>query len=150
SRAISPKPAGGELLAAPARPSRVSAPRAAICEGWSLITRSAACWGVSRWEASVSRSWVHPRSVAEVEADRLHHLERRALGEDVGGREHPGVLLDHGRGCGSDPLFQAALERSPRVVAVLDEVGRQVDGVERLPGALGDVRHVLLVQGNVL
>jgi len=30
SRARSPKPAGGELMAAPARPSRVSAPRAAM------------------------------------------------------------------------------------------------------------------------
>src|SRR5256712_5824560 len=109
--------------------------------------RSAASAGGRR---SGRESWVHPPAVAEVEADRLHHLERRALGEDVGGREHPGVLLDHGRGCGSDPLFQAALERSPGVVAVLHEVARQVDGVERLPGALGDVRHVLLMQGNVL
>src|SRR6266487_843810 len=58
--------------------------------------RSAASAGGRR---SGRESWVHPRSVAEVEADRLHHLERRALGEDVGGREHPGVLLDHGCGC---------------------------------------------------
>src|SRR6266704_4221477 len=55
--------------------------------------RSAASAGGRR---SGRESWVHPRSVAEVEADRLHHLERRALGEDVGGREYPGVLLDHG------------------------------------------------------
>src|SRR5205823_327966 len=44
--------------------------------------RSAASAGGRR---SGRESWVHPRSVAEVEADRLHHLERRALGEDVGG-----------------------------------------------------------------
>src|SRR5207237_8773891 len=38
-------------------------------------------------------SGMHLRAVAEVEADRLHHPERRALGEPVGGREHAGVLL---------------------------------------------------------
>ena len=98
----------------------------------------------------VAKSWVHPRAVAEVEADRLHHLERGAGGEDVGGREHARVLLDHRCGCGGRALVQAALERGPGVVAVLHEVGRRVDGVERLPGAGGDVRHVLLVQGDVL
>ena len=76
--------------------------------------RSAASAGGRR---SGRESWVHPRSVAEVEADRLHHLERRALGEDVGGREHPGVLLDHGCGCGSDhssrPPLNAAQGLSP-------------------------------------
>src|SRR6266700_1060034 len=193
SRARSPKPAGRELMAAPARPSRVSAPRAVSllrpdetltveCPIGSpkvfasftvdtlFLSTTSDPWTGPRRSARAARrspaaprsaasaggrragreSWVHPRSVAEVEADRLHHLERRALGEDVGGREHARVLLDHGCGCGSDPLFQAALERSSGVVAVLHEVGRQVDGVERLPGALGDVRHVLLVQGNVL
>ena len=65
--------------------------------------------------ASGSRSWVHPPAVAEVEADRLHHLERRALGEDVGGREHARVLLDHGCGCGPGEFVQAALERVSRV-----------------------------------
>src|SRR5260370_15966249 len=111
---------------------------AAICEGWESITRRAACWGVSR-----SRSWVHPPAVAEVEADRLHHLERRALGEDVGCREHARVLLDHGCGSGPRHLVQAALERGPQVLAVLDEVGRQIDAVDRLPAALGDICHVL-------
>src|SRR6266566_6597091 len=113
---------------------------AAICQGWESITRRAACRGVSRWLTRAdrgSRSWVYPPAVAEVEADRLHHLERRALGEDVGGREHARVLLDHGRGCGPGEFVQAALERGPHVLAVLHEVGRQVDGVERLPGALG-------------
>src|SRR5215472_16734590 len=107
---------------------------AAICEGWSSITRRAAFWGVSRWLTRAergSRSWVHPPAVAEVEADRLHHLERRALGEDVGGREHARVLLDHGCGSGPRHLVQADLERGPARVDDVDEheclVVRQVD-----------------------
>jgi pimeloyl-ACP methyl ester carboxylesterase len=65
---------------------------------------------------------VHPRAVAEVEPDRLHHPEGRALGEDVGGREHAGVLLDHGSGCSSDHLVQAALERCPEAAGNHEKV----------------------------
>ncbi len=97
-----------------------------------------------------SRSWVYPPAVAEVEADRLHHLERRALGEDVGGREHTRVLRDHGGGSGPCHLVQADLERGPQVLAVLDEDGRQIDAVDRLPAALGDICHVLLMQRHVV
>src|SRR4029077_2823677 len=93
-----------------------------------------------------SPSGVHPRSVAKVEPDGLHHLERRSVGEHVRGCEHARVLFDHGCGCGSDHLVQAAPERRLDILAVLLEVTRQVGAVDRLPGALGDVRHVLLVQ----
>src|SRR5260221_5411081 len=130
--------------------ARKSAPS---CEGWESITRRAACWGVSRWLTRAdpgSRSWMHPPAVAEVEADRLHHLERRALGEDIGGREHARVLLDHRCGSGPRHLVQAALERGPHVLAVLDEDGRQIDAVDRLPAALGDICHVLLMQRYVV
>src|SRR6516225_5419309 len=91
--------------------------------------RSAALAGGRR---SGRESWVHPPAVAEVEADRLHHLERRALGEDVGGREHARVLLDHRCGSGPRHLVQASLERGPRVLAVLYEDGRQIDAGDRL------------------
>src|SRR5215218_6123808 len=93
---------------------------------------------------------VHLGAVAEVEADRLHDPERRALGEHVGCREHAGVLLDD-RGCGDGrDLVQIALHRCPAVRAVLHEVRRGVDRVDRLPRALGDVGHVLLMQPHVV
>ena len=47
-------------------------------------------------------------------------------------------------------LVEVALHRRPHVLAVLHEVGRRVDGVDRLPRALGDVGHVLLVQRHVV
>jgi hypothetical protein len=52
---------------------------------------------------------MHLGAVAEVEADRLHHLERDVLGEYVGCREDAGVLLDHGRGCVGGALVEVAL-----------------------------------------
>src|SRR6266540_1496525 len=95
-------------------------------------------------------SGVHVRPVAEVEADRLHHRERRALREHVRGREHTGVLLDHWRsGCGGD-VVEVALHRCPRVLAVLLEVGSRIDGFDRLPRVVGDVRDVLLMQRHVV
>src|SRR4051794_6034256 len=95
-------------------------------------------------------SGVHLGAVAEVEADRLHHPERRALGVDVRGGDHAGVLLDHGRGRYPGDLVQVALHRRPRVLAVLDEVARWVHGVDRLPGVLGDVVHVPLMKRHVV
>src|SRR6266508_2031674 len=94
-------------------------------------------------------SGVHLRAVAEVEPDRLHHPERRALGVDVCCRDNARVLLDHTGGCDSRDLVQVALHRCPHVLAVLLEVGSRIDGVDRLPGAVGDVRHVLLMQRHV-
>src|SRR6266508_3362757 len=49
-------------------------------------------------------SGVHLRAVAEVEPDRLHHPERRALGVDVCCRDNARVLLDHRGGCDSRDL----------------------------------------------
>src|SRR6266704_338873 len=75
---------------------RPAAPRAG--SPMSIRSDRGPHFGAGPWPQP--RSWVHPRAVAEVEPDRLHHLERRALGEDVGGREQARVLLDHGRGGG--------------------------------------------------
>src|SRR4029079_19642810 len=58
-------------------------------------------------------SGVHVRAVPEVEADRLHHRERRALREHVRGPEHAGVLLDHGRGCCGGDVVEVAPHRCP-------------------------------------
>src|SRR6266511_2690075 len=143
----------------PTRPSfaRNSAMVFAFQSSGSLMSNS--CRARSRWKrwdpvmegpAAGWPSGVHPRAVADVEPDGLHHLERRALGEDVCGCEHACVLLDHGRDCGRDHLVQAALERRPDVLAVLLEEARQLGAVDRLPRALGDVRHVLLVQRHVV
>jgi hypothetical protein len=54
--------------------------------------------------------------VAEVEADGLHDLEGRALGEDVGGCDHTRVFLDHGRGCGGGDRVYRGLTFVPSVV----------------------------------
>src|SRR6266550_5614432 len=96
------------------------------------------------------RSGVHVRPVTEIEPDRLHHLERRALGEHVRGSEHARVLLDHGRRCGGSDLVQVALDRCPDVLAVLREVRGGVDARDRLPGAFRDVRHVLLMERHII
>src|SRR6266404_2117174 len=93
---------------------------------------------------------VYPRAVAEVEADRLHHLKRHVLGEDVGGSEHARVLLGHG--CRRPPrgLVQDGLDRRPGVCAVLLVVRSPIEGVDRLPRALDEIGHVLLVQRDVV
>ena len=88
--------------------------------------------------------------MAEVEADRLHHLERHVLREDVGRCQHTGVLLDHRRGRRCGAFVEVTLERRPDVLAVLHEIRRRVDGVDRVPRALRDVLHVLLVEGEVV
>src|SRR5580765_5518169 len=69
-------------------------------------------------------SGMHLGAVTEVEPDRLHHPERRALGEHVHGREHARVLLDDGRSCDRRDLVEVALHRSPAVFPVLHEVAR--------------------------
>ena len=38
----------------------------------------------------------------------------------------------------------------PDVLAVLPEKGRRIDAVDRLPRVVGDVRHVLLVQRDIV
>jgi hypothetical protein len=50
-------------------------------------------------------------AVAEVESDRLHHLERHILREHVGRRQDAGVLLDHGCGRRGGALVEVALHR---------------------------------------
>src|SRR6266498_3969294 len=97
-----------------------------------------------------SRSGVHVRPVTEIEPDRLHHLERRALGEHVRCGEHAGVLLDHGRRCGGSDLIEVALDGCPGVLAVFHEVRGRIDARDRLPRALGDVCHVLLMQRHIV
>src|SRR5262245_63862690 len=89
-------------------------------------------------------------AVAEVEPDRLHDLEGGAFGEHVGGGDHAGVLLDHGRGGGGGDLVQVALDGGPSIVTVFDEVAGGIHAVDRLPGLLGDVGHVLLMQRDVV
>ena len=66
---------------------------------------------------------MHPRAVAEIEPDRLQHLERRALGEDVGGCEHAGVLLDHGCGGRRNRVFEAALNAAQGLSGYLAKYG---------------------------
>ena len=66
-------------------------------------------------------SGVNLRAVAEVETDRLHDVERGALGEHICGRDHAGVLLDHGRGCRGGDLVQVALQRGPDVLAIFEK-----------------------------
>src|SRR6476659_5661459 len=75
------------------------------------------------WVSRCGPSGVHPRAVAEVESDRLDHLERHALGEDVRRGEHAGVLLEHGRRGRPGDLDQVALEPCPDVLAILREKG---------------------------
>src|SRR6266550_2922878 len=101
------------------------------CSLTSVSTGKADCRRIasmfSRWSVLTAGRCrplgVHLRAVAEVEPDRFHHPERGALGKNVRGRQHARVLLD---------------------------VARRVDGVDRLPRALGDVGHVLLMEGDVL
>ncbi len=45
---------------------------------------------------------------------------------------------------------EVAPDGGPGVLAVLHEIGRRVDGVQRHAGAGDDIGHVLLVQGDVL
>src|SRR3954466_3954134 len=96
------------------------------------------------------RSGLDVGAVAEVEADRLHDPERGAGGEHVGRGEDSGVLLDDGCGSGLAAGVEPSLHAGPRVLAVLDEEGRGVDGVDRVADAGGDVGHVLLVHGHVV
>src|SRR5215207_990371 len=121
----------------------------ANCAGWSSIRTRAAFCGVIRWSATgpriealviritSPRSGMDIEAVAEVQADRLHHLERRALGEHVARREHADVFLDHRRRSGPGDLVQGALERGPDVLAVLLEVRRGIKGGKRGPDAGG-------------
>src|SRR6266536_505028 len=88
--------------------------------------------------------------VTEIEPDRLHHLKRRALGEHVRCGEHARVLLDHGCRCGGSDLVQVAPDRCPGVLAILHEERCRIDARDRLPRALGDVRHVLLMQRHIV
>jgi hypothetical protein len=54
------------------------------------------------------------------------------------------VYFYQGRGCGGGDFVQVALQRCPDVLAVLLEIGGRIDAIDRLPGVIGDVGHVLL------
>src|ERR1700676_144678 len=78
----------------------------------------------------VSASWpsgVHPRAVAEVEPDRLHHPECGALGENVGAGEHARVLLDHRFRGEARGFVEVAPGRGPLVLAVVSVVAPGID-----------------------
>src|SRR5690348_9959913 len=99
---------------------------------------------------SWARSWVYPGAVAQVEAERLHDMERRAGREHVGRCEHAGVLFDDRR-CGSGrDRVQITPYRGPSVLAILDEERNGIDRVQRVSGAGDDVRHVLLMHRDVV
>src|ERR1700676_3078943 len=105
---------------------------------------------LSRKRRSRRRSWVNLGAVAQVKAERLHDMERRAGREHVGRCEHAGVLFDD-RCCGSGgDRVQIAPYCCPRVLAVLDEERRGIDRLQRGPGAGGDIRHVLLMHRDVV
>src|SRR5207245_7827899 len=55
----------------------------------------------------------------QVEANRLHDPEGGALGVDIGGAEHAGVLLDNWCCAGVSPGVGNSASRSPRLVDVL-------------------------------
>src|SRR2546421_12804131 len=95
-------------------------------------------------------SRVNLGAVAEVEADRLHNPEGCARGEHVGRRQHARVLLDDRLSGGGRGYIQKAPHGGPGVLAVLHEERGGIDRVDRGPDARGDIRHVLLVQGDVV
>src|SRR5882672_6763312 len=97
-------------------------------------------------------SWVHLQAVTVVEPDRLHEPERNVRCEHVRGCEHAGVLLDDRGGRRVADRAEVGLDGGPHVPdgAVLLEIGRRIDRVEGDPGAGFEVRHVLLVQDDVL
>src|SRR6476659_8206559 len=97
-------------------------------------------------------SWVHLQADPAVESHRLHQPERDVRGEHVRGCEHAGVLLDD-RGCRRiADRIQIGLHGAPHVPdrAVLLEVGRRIDGGEGSLRAGLEVRHVSLVEDDVL
>src|SRR5712691_1746650 len=103
---------------------------------------------IMRGLRSVSR--VNLGGVAEIETDRFHDPERCARGEYVGRPEYAGVLLDDRRCSGVRDRVEVLLDRGPGVLAVLLEIRRRVNRVDRCLGVGGDVGHVLLVQGHVV
>src|SRR6202047_5297789 len=82
-----------------------------------------------------------------VEAQRLHDLERRGVGEDldVRGGQHAGVLGDDGRGRAFGDGVQVGLHPGPGVLPGCHVEGDRVDGAQCLSRAGFDVRDVLLV-----
>src|SRR6266550_7797412 len=91
-----------------------------------------------------------PRREAEVEAERLHDPEGRAGGKDIGGGKYARVLLDHRRGGGISARVQVTPHPRPGVLAVLLEVRCRIERRQRLPDAVGDVGHILLMQNHVV
>src|SRR5260370_7272057 len=89
---------------------------------------------------------------ALVEAQRLHDLEGRGVGEglDVGGGQHAGVLGDHGRDGTLGDGIEVALHTQPEVLPGRHVVRHRVDARQGLPGAGLDVRDVLLVHRDVV
>src|SRR6266480_5160966 len=87
-----------------------------------------------------------------VEAQRLHDLERRGVGEllDVRGGQHAGVLGDDGRGRAFGDGVQVGLHPGPGVLPGCHVEGDRVDRGQRFPGAGFDVGDVLLVHRDVV
>src|ERR1700730_4278484 len=87
-----------------------------------------------------------------VEAQRLHDLERRGVGEDLDVRsgQHAGVLGDDGRGRAFGDSVQVGLHPGPGVLPVPHVKGDRVDCGQCLPRARLDVGDVLLVHRDVV
>src|SRR2546426_12104204 len=76
------------------RPRTVIIPKCLTANS-TCVCIGSICQGITQ-PPSNKLSWVNLGGEAEVEAQRLHHPERRARGEHVGRGQHARVLVDHG------------------------------------------------------
>src|SRR5882672_8659174 len=118
----------------------------------SLLTRRPHEYPAAVVPVPRRHSWMHLQADPAVESHRLHQPERDLRGEHVRGREHAGVLFDDRRGRRLAHRAQVGLHGAPHVPdrAVLLEVGRRIDGGEGSLRAGLEVRHVLLVERDVV
>src|SRR5215470_7032908 len=90
------------------------------------------------------RSWVDRSAGPAVQAQRLHDLERRGVGEDldVGGGQHAGVLGDDRRGSALGDGVEVGFDPGPEVLPGCHVEGHRVDRGQRLFRAGLDVGDV--------